>query len=1148
MPNSTVRKHFFRRLLYFFSLILVCSTLAQPICAEASWVDREGSGIYDGGSLGFESDNGEEIEEEEQSEGSNWFLDLIDKAVAHVFAGIGNGIYGVLDILNASLDRIIFGRLLSNPPLFTFDLGKGNIWGIVGAVMYRILRDILIVGAFVVFIYRLATATWKSGVMAKSALLEAFSGLIGSIAMMALMPYFLDVALYIRDLILYFVGTTGATALFGAEGTTLSITEPLAEVAGKSIVNGLLYIGSVLLNGYFAITYVAVALSMCINFFMFPPIAIMASWDKSLVGSWVKEVLSDLLVPILDAILIMIPAFVGMYGSTLGIAEGFGVAVMELGICYCIIPARVSMRRKLGLSINPMESFGAMQAGLLGSMLFRKGKEALGEHRQAKKNAEADREAANMEEDLDALDREEAQASASATASGMRSADEIMGREKASAAASAEAVGAAAEGDKEDESQDKDEGFGMEQSYAESMRAKLDAEEEELDNHELDEKAAAAKNSRIAELEADKQRLEDEIDELNDDDTMDSTKKFDEIMERTRKLQDIDDELKELNTPHGEEELKNSISQGLSAARQRRDELNDEYERVAKDPMLTEEEREKKLNALSSELNGVNRQIGGMEAAAERQRIRQERADLSKEPQMLRQENQKLNDRNQQLTDELGNLNRQRQVLVNEQGKYAAGTSEFEKLGTEISSLDGQIRNREQELGSNILRQNSINNALGQQQAELLDRQKYNYVERARAQADFDDAKKTLAGGGLSGEEAKYVRDKMERSRQRLADIAQEDARIGQKMKEISPDLNMPTAEDLEASKRSIRTKQAGIQKQIAALEEKVLSDPDNAKNHRQEIARLRSEHADANMEIAKIDQAMQFAKAADIASGKVPTGHGPQSGIASEYSAKRQAILEKYANIDNFDSPQFADISREKKAQLYRERAVRDVRLSHMRLAGGALGAAGGAIAGTWLGMPGIMMGSGMGGTLGSLGGQMVNVAYTGVENRLATGAEEQVKPLSMKIAADLMDVTRPAQVEKVQSIQRKFADALDSGQFTIEFMREMKNTQPYQEDVKAIFRRNNVTAANYASLQPHLQKEIDLALSNRIENAERKTLVNLAGKEYVNLAGNVQRKIVREAVSTRADMVRTLRNSMPGMVLDRDWKKEYEEYIKDE
>ena len=146
---------------------------------------------------------------------------------------------------------------------------------------------------------------------------------------------------------------------------------------------------------------------MTANFILFPMVVLKMAFDRQVLRDWIWEMVSCMFVPIIDAVLIMIPSFLGVYASELSALDSIGVSVVQLIICYLIIPIRTYSRRILGLSVNPLENSGLAAASFMGIAAARGIKNAFSDSRDAKKNAELDRERADAEEDLAQLEKEE---------------------------------------------------------------------------------------------------------------------------------------------------------------------------------------------------------------------------------------------------------------------------------------------------------------------------------------------------------------------------------------------------------------------------------------------------------------------------------------------------------------------------------------------------------------------------------------------------------------------------------------------------------------------------------------------------------------------------------------------------------------------
>ena len=236
--------------LILFLLVFVFFTASTSICVEASWVDRDGSGIYEGEiDGGIDEDVDEEAGDGIEDEGSNWIMSMITGIITALPIAIGDALFHILDALGASLDNIIYGRLVSSSSYFTFGLENGNFYGIISAAIYNVLRGVMLLGCMVIFMAKVAESSWRRGQFTMGSLKEAFSSLLITILLLVLMPYFVDVGLFLRDNVLYLVASEGSRALFGTSST--SIIGVLRDVAADGIVNAFMYAAAVVLNVYF---------------------------------------------------------------------------------------------------------------------------------------------------------------------------------------------------------------------------------------------------------------------------------------------------------------------------------------------------------------------------------------------------------------------------------------------------------------------------------------------------------------------------------------------------------------------------------------------------------------------------------------------------------------------------------------------------------------------------------------------------------------------------------------------------------------------------------------------------------------------------------------------------------------------------------
>ena len=354
------------------SLLLVMLVLAVGITVHASGIEND---ISEGNEDRFDTtspwlsgmegsiyenpvDAGEE-EQEISVSSPGW----VEKNIAELFRNMASSLISVLqDNMGASIDSIIYGRVGSGRPnsvnIYAFELRKGNPYGVTAAVCYSLLRGMMFIFLGIHFVFQLAKAAW-SGQTAKSRdeIKAQLPMLFAKFTAMLLMPYLLDVAIYVRDVLLFGIKQVMGQMVTG--GATFSLSKAFLINAERSgtFVDAVMYLGTVVLTIYFVFLYVAVAIDMLVCFVSFPFICVLHGRKRDLVGAWIATVFSNLMTPVVDAVLLLVPLLTSVMLSDVI----RGVAVIQLVMCMLIIPARMRFKALLGIQSNDRNGFlGAM--------------------------------------------------------------------------------------------------------------------------------------------------------------------------------------------------------------------------------------------------------------------------------------------------------------------------------------------------------------------------------------------------------------------------------------------------------------------------------------------------------------------------------------------------------------------------------------------------------------------------------------------------------------------------------------------------------------------------------------------------------------------------------------------------------------------
>ena len=287
----------------------------------------------------------------------------IGKAMESVGIGLSNIIYGrVLGFGAYDLSAFMLGQgydsNLCKTTFFHFELVAGNVYGYIGAIMYAGFRVLAVVGIVCALLTKLSVALVKPGGESRESFKSALSSSVILMAMLFLMPYFMDLAIYVRNVLLYGIGRF-CFEQYGAYDLLDAFLVAYADTNSLNVwVFDLGMLGVVCLTLYFAFQYMSTAMGTMLMFALFPFVCLVSTYDKNAVRSWVKEMIGYLVVPVIDAFLFLIPIIIGRVAETQIILQ-----VVSMGM---IIPARQAVRSMLGMSsasgIDRVGAFGAMAA------------------------------------------------------------------------------------------------------------------------------------------------------------------------------------------------------------------------------------------------------------------------------------------------------------------------------------------------------------------------------------------------------------------------------------------------------------------------------------------------------------------------------------------------------------------------------------------------------------------------------------------------------------------------------------------------------------------------------------------------------------------------------------------------------------------
>lgn len=352
-----------RKTIRLLLLIFVLTFCMAPVSsyADGPWTDWADQSIYDSTGDAPDSSTPDMLD-------GGIFAELLGEFCI----GIGDGLNFLLTSFGCDLNAIIFGRVggasarTGDVALFSFDMGTGNIYGLVGMAMYGYLRNLVFTLMVPVFLYYLVGFLYSNGnPRVKERLLGMSKLFVASSIGFILFPQLLEIALYLRDAMLHAI-MTGSQSLilkvadsvgsgvnmgdnsyaffFGSGGdyNLISQFRAMAKPNGKVVfINSMLYVGAVVYQAYLAVCYISAAVCMVVLVLLFPFAALFEMVERGTISNWMRQVLGILLNPVIDSCLLLIPMFFMIIGTA---QESKGYALIALIICGCIIPARGVIR------------------------------------------------------------------------------------------------------------------------------------------------------------------------------------------------------------------------------------------------------------------------------------------------------------------------------------------------------------------------------------------------------------------------------------------------------------------------------------------------------------------------------------------------------------------------------------------------------------------------------------------------------------------------------------------------------------------------------------------------------------------------------------------------------------------------------------
>lgn len=953
-----------KRLFIFLFVALIVFVLFQPIPSFAgSWTQNLDQSMYNGTTPIYET---EEVDGEQS---------YVASLLGGLLVGLGDWLYLLLASCGISLDTLVYGRVGTglDVSLYRFELTQNNPFGVVGSVVYVITKTLIIGFLACVFMGKLGIAAYRKGSAgAKVVIKDVLLSTLVAIAAIELMPYVLDVVLYLRDVILNILsnvakplllsGLTGVTSTgsmqqvlrAAAVGESVEMFSGLTLDSEGNLMVAAIYLASAAVSAYLAAMYVGLAMEMMIRFFAFPFICLKYQFDKKIMSDWVWRMISCVCVPIIDAVLLLLPAFIGkICGSTI---DGFGqlqVAIVQFLVCSMIIPARSIFASALGLQIPGLGAAGVGAMMAMGKLLGTMAKNLGGAIAKSNEASEL-KKGAKLEDALAKAEKEDmiekSSQDAIAGGKGKGSLDSSVTQNDIGENA-LEGAGGKSEGDL-------------------ANKDVLDNEienQQEIKNNALEELQATGiegkEAEKLTEAMGAKESIESEMSGIQND--------------MSQKVGAIDAKIADLEKIN---------SDGSKNAQIRA--LNAEKNSIRAEGQQKLNEKQSKLD----EANAVIKQSVGahgvnsvqMAVAAQRRINNADSVIASTSQQRAGTAQQMLIDKNANLQA----LNAEKQNYQSLEGQYNRVVEQYGKSSQEAENLGTKMAASRASISSMQIKDANYTRQLCEQTMALSNRYKHNMMQQQGLQESIAKKEQILSNMSESNPMRAAIQKSVVGDREKLGKCVAENARCERALSELNPNRNMMSAESLTVRNGDLAVIQAKARMQRNELAREQAKYDKHSPEAMQLQERINS--IDAQMDVNNVEIASNRALLSNMAgsSGGYGSGGGRgtgsglgslPSGGAMSFDQRQSLVYERYANVHNFmDRNINMHLSHERQAELMRQRASNLRREAVSDIAGGFVGGSLGAVTGMMLGPMGMAIttaaGIKMGETVGSVPTNLLN------------------------------------------------------------------------------------------------------------------------------------------------------------------------------
>ncbi len=287
-----------------------------------------------------------QVPDQAQQDDENFLIKLLGTFIHFIGADTANDLS--TDRINLTIDGVVMGRLAQpgGVSYTSFDLSAGNVYGTVGATVYTVFRGFAYSGMFLVFLYLLARAVFGSTPKVREELKQGIYALAVNYALIYLMPQITDIVIFLRDNLLYFV-----MQHLSNDVSILNAMDDL-YMADKSLIKAIVYTATVFASLFYIKDYVSIAIQETVLFGFFCLFTVLGTMKKKYLSDWCATFFSNLLVPLVDVVCLMLPYAALKILDTGQIRMSFGGACIVVMMIWSARTVRRELLKLFGSVTN----------------------------------------------------------------------------------------------------------------------------------------------------------------------------------------------------------------------------------------------------------------------------------------------------------------------------------------------------------------------------------------------------------------------------------------------------------------------------------------------------------------------------------------------------------------------------------------------------------------------------------------------------------------------------------------------------------------------------------------------------------------------------------------------------------------------------